>query len=129
MLCLRFLKRNSVPRSIYNRPQYIGGEAWEMTKKRSSGGRSKGGKGRSGMVQCSYCGAQVPRDKAKRQTRYTSLVDSRILKELRDQGASVNRTKTTKYLCISCAVHRGVVNIRAKDERRHVPRRRRPRRN
>jgi len=98
----------------------------KMTKKRSSGGRSKGGKGRSGMVQCSYCGAQVPRDKAKRQTRYTSLVDSRILKELKDQGASINRTKTTKYLCISCAVHRGVVNIRSKEERKYTPRRRRP---
>jgi len=98
-----------------------------MPKKRSSGGRSKGGKGRSGMVQCSYCGAQVPRDKAKRTTRYTSLVDSRVMKELKDQGASINRTKTTKYLCISCAVHRGVVNIRAKEDRRFVPRRRRPR--
>jgi len=100
----------------------------ELTKKRRSGGRSKGGKGRSGMVQCSYCGAQVPRDKAKRQTKYTSLVDSRILKELRDQGASINRTKTTKYMCISCAVHRGNVKIRSKDDRKYVPRRRRPKR-
>ncbi len=98
-----------------------------MPKKRSSGGRSKGGKGRSGTVQCSYCGAQVPRDKAKRTTKYTSLVDSKILKELQDQGATINRTKTTKYLCISCAIHRGVVNIRAKEDRRFVPRRRRPR--
>ena len=98
-----------------------------MPKKRSSRGRSKGGKGRSGTVQCSYCGAQVPRDKAKRTTKYTSLVDSKILKELQDQGASINRTKTIKYLCISCAVHRGVVNIRAKEDRRFVPRRRRPR--
>jgi len=98
-----------------------------MTKKRSSGGRSKGGKGRSGMVQCSYCGAQVPRDKAKRTTRYTSLVDSRVVKELRDQGSRISRSKTTKYLCISCAVHRGVVNIRAKKERKYVPRRRRQR--
>jgi small subunit ribosomal protein S26e len=81
------------------------------------------------MVQCSYCGAQVPRDKAKRTTRYTSLVDSRILKELRDQGASISRSRTTKYLCISCAVHRGVVNIRSKDSRKFVPKRRRPRRN
>ena len=97
-----------------------------MTKKRSSGGRSKGGKGSSGLVQCSYCGAQVPRDKAKRQTKYTSLVDSKILKELQAQGATVNRTKTTKYLCISCAVHRGVVNIRSKEDRKYVPRRRRP---
>jgi len=98
-----------------------------MPKKRSSGGRSKGGKGRSGTVQCSYCGAQVPRDKAKRTTKYTSLVDSKILKELKDQGATINRTKTTKYLCISCAIHRGVVSIRAKEDRRIIPRRRRPR--
>jgi small subunit ribosomal protein S26e len=100
-----------------------------MPKKRSSGGRSKGGKGRSGMVQCSYCGAQVPRDKAKRTTKYTSLVDSRDLKDLRAQGANISRSKVTKYLCISCAVHRGVVNIRSKETRKIVPRRRRPRRN
>jgi len=53
-----------------------------MTKKRRSGGRSKGSKGGSGTVQCSLCGAQVPRDKAKRVTKYTSLVDRRLMKEL-----------------------------------------------
>ncbi|MGD2201316.1 MAG: 30S ribosomal protein S26e [Candidatus Bathyarchaeota archaeon] len=99
-----------------------------MPKKRSSGGRSKGGKGRSGTVQCSLCGAQVPRDKAKRVTKYTSLVDSRLLKELRDQGAQVARYKATKWYCISCAVHRGVVKVRGKDERKTAPRRRRRRR-
>ncbi|RLI09098.1 30S ribosomal protein S26e [Candidatus Bathyarchaeota archaeon] len=96
-----------------------------MPKKRSSGGRSKGGKGRSGMVQCSYCGALVPRDKAKRVTRWTSLVDSRLLKELQQQGARISRERTTKYLCISCAVHRGVVKVRGKEERKSRPRRRR----
>ena len=98
-----------------------------MPKKRSSGGRSKGGKGRAGMVQCSFCGAQVPKDKAKRTTRYTSLVDSRLLKELKDQGAQIARYRTTKYLCVSCAVHRGVVKVRSKDERKTVQRRRRRR--
>jgi len=91
-----------------------------MPKKRSSGGRSKGGKGRSGTVQCSFCGAQVPKDKAKRTTRYTSLVDSRLLKELQQQGAQIARYRTTKYLCISCAVKRGVVKIRSKVERKTV---------
>jgi small subunit ribosomal protein S26e len=80
------------------------------------------------MVQCSFCGAQVPRDKAKRTTRYTSLVDSRLLKELRNQGAKISRNKTTKYHCISCAVHRGVVKIRSKENRKYIPRRRRIRR-
>ncbi len=88
-----------------------------MPKKRISRGRSKGSKGHSSMVQCSYCGAQVPRDKAKKQTRWTSLVDSRLLKELQQQGATVSRERTLKYLCISCAVHRGVVKVRGKDER------------
>jgi len=77
------------------------------------------------MVQCSYCGALVPRDKAKRVTRWTSLVDSRLLKELQQQGARISRERTTKYLCISCAVHRGVVKVRGKEERKSRPRRRR----
>jgi small subunit ribosomal protein S26e len=98
-----------------------------LTKKRSSGGHSGGNKGSSGLVQCSICGAQVPRDKAKRQTRYTSLVDSRLLKELQNQGSTIQRTKVTKYYCISCAVHRGVVKVRGKDERKFVPKRRRTR--
>ena len=96
-----------------------------MPKKRKSGGRSKGGQGRSGRVQCSYCGAQVPRDKAKKITRYTSLVDRRLLKELRNQGAQIARYQTTKYLCISCAVHRGVVKVRRKVERKTRIKRRR----
>ncbi|MBN1683640.1 30S ribosomal protein S26e [Candidatus Bathyarchaeota archaeon] len=96
-----------------------------MTKKRSSGGRNKGDKGSSGTVQCSICGALVPRDKAKRQTRYTSLIDSRLLKELQQQGSTIQRTKVTKYFCISCAVHRGVVKVRGKEERKFTPRRRR----
>ena len=89
-----------------------------MPKKRSSRGRSKGDKGHQGMVQCSYCNALVPRDKAKKVTRWTSLVDSRLLKELVQQGAQISRERTTKYLCISCAVHRGVVKVRAKEDRR-----------
>lgn len=95
-----------------------------MPKKRKSGGRSKGSKGRPGLVQCSYCGALVPKDKAKKITRWTSLVDSRLLKELQQQGAQITRARTTKNLCISCAVHRGVVKVRGKQERKSRPRRR-----
>jgi small subunit ribosomal protein S26e len=98
-----------------------------MPKKRKSGGRSKGGQGRSGTVQCTLCGAQVPRDKAKRVTRYKSLVDRRLMKELTEQGASVSRYKTTEYYCVSCAVHRGVVKVRGKDERKSGPIKRRRR--
>jgi small subunit ribosomal protein S26e len=96
-----------------------------MPVKRKSRGRSKGGKGRSGQVQCSGCGQLVPRDKAKKVSRRVSIVDPRMAKELRQKGTYLPSRRTTKYYCVSCAVHRGVVKVRAKDKRRHRPRRRR----
>jgi small subunit ribosomal protein S26e len=52
------------------------------------------------------------------------LVDRRLLKELQNQGARIARTKRVQYLCISCAVHRGVVKVRSKVDRRSSPNRR-----
>lgn len=95
-----------------------------MPKKRSSGGRSKGGKGRSDYVQCSYCGANVPRDKAKKITTWPSYLDPQMRKELRDKGTRISMPRIVKYLCISCAVHRGVVKVRAKDDRKSRRKRR-----
>ena len=89
-----------------------------MPVKRKSRGRAKGSKGKGALVQCCGCGQQVPRDKAKRVSRRVSLVDSRLYKELRQKGTYIaSRTETT-YYCISCAVHRGVVKVRSKNERR-----------
>ncbi|MFH0897542.1 MAG: 30S ribosomal protein S26e [Candidatus Bathyarchaeota archaeon] len=88
-----------------------------MPKKRKSRGRAKGGKGHSGVVQCSKCGGLVPRDKAKKVSSYVSMVDSTLARELRSQGTYIARTKVEKWLCISCAVHRGMVKVRAKVER------------
>jgi len=93
--------------------------------KRKSRGRSKGDKGRSALVQCSMCGELVPRDKAKKESRRVSMVDPILYKELRQKGAYITSTQQTKYYCVSCAVHRGVVKVRARDERRLVPTRRR----
>ena len=89
-----------------------------MPKKRKSSGRSKGGKGRSDRVQCTNCGNMVPRDKAKRSSRYVSLVDHMLAKELRNQGAQIARQKVVNYYCVSCAVHFKVVRVRSKDSRR-----------
>jgi len=89
-----------------------------MPKKRSSRGRSKGGKGREDYVQCSFCGALVPRDKAKKISTWPSYLDPQMRKELRQKGTVISTAKAVKYLCISCAVHRGVVKVRAKEERR-----------
>jgi len=90
-----------------------------MGKKRKSGGRSKGKKGRSSKVQCRGCGRMVPRDKAKKKSRYSSLVDPVLGRELRQRGSYIPREKRTEYFCISCAVHRGYTAIRAKSERKN----------
>jgi len=93
--------------------------------KRKSRGRSKGGKGRGALVQCSACGAQVPIDKAKKISRPVTLVDPTLARELRQRGAYIPSHFQTKYYCVSCAVHRGVVKVRARDERRQPWRRHR----
>ena len=88
-----------------------------MPKKRKSRGRSKGDKGRSDLVQCSRCGALVPRDKAKKVTVRRSLVDPALAKELRAAGAYISSPVTVKYYCISCSIHYGLIRIRPKEER------------
>lgn len=99
-----------------------------MPVKRKSRGRSKGSKGKGALVQCQGCGQQVPRDKAKRVSRRISLVDSLLYKELRQKGTYIASSTETRYYCVSCAVHRGVVKVRSKNERRQGSRPRRGRR-
>ncbi|HML02039.1 MAG TPA: 30S ribosomal protein S26e [Candidatus Bathyarchaeia archaeon] len=89
-----------------------------MPVKRKSRGRSKGSKGKSALVQCLGCGTLVPRDKAKKVSHRVSLVDYSLAKELRQKGAYIASPVETKYYCVSCAVHRGIVKVRARDERR-----------
>jgi small subunit ribosomal protein S26e len=89
-----------------------------MAKKRKNRGRAKGGKGRSDLVHCSNCGHLIPRDKAKKVTTTLSLVEPTLAKELRAAGAYIAAPKTIKYYCVSCAVHYGLVKVRAKEERR-----------
>jgi len=76
------------------------------------------------LVQCNSCGELVPRDKAKRVSRRVSMVDYALAKELRQKGAYIAAPVETKYYCVSCAVHRGVVKVRAKDERKRRRRKR-----
>ncbi|RLF93013.1 30S ribosomal protein S26e [Thermococci archaeon] len=92
-----------------------------MPVKRKSRGRSKGGKGRSDVVQCSICGHLVPRDKAKKVTRRVSVVDPSLAKELRQKGAWISSRVETRYYCISCAVYHGIVKIRSYEERKKTP--------
>lgn len=68
-------------------------------------------------MQCDICGGLVPKDKAKRVTTYISPVDATLARELRSKGTYIMRTKVEKNYCVSCAVHRGLVKVRAKAER------------
>jgi small subunit ribosomal protein S26e len=90
-----------------------------LTKKRKSRGRSKGGKGSGSIVHCSNCGASVPRDKAKKVTTRMSLVEPTLARELRQAGAYIAAPTQVRYYCVSCAVHYGIVKVRAKTERRN----------
>lgn len=91
-----------------------------MPKKRKSRGRHKGGKGKEDIVQCDECGALLPRSKAVRITKPVTPVDPQLAKELRDKGAVIPQYTVTKYLCLRCAIHRGVIKIRPEDERKKV---------
>lgn len=90
-----------------------------MGVKRKNRGRrkGKGKKGRESYVYCSNCGARIPRDKAIRVVKWSSLVDPQLEKELKKQGAVVLRKPIVKYYCVSCAVHFGVVKIGGYSER------------
>ena len=90
-----------------------------MPKKRTSRGRTKGGKGSSGTVHCSQCGAMVPRDKAKKITGRITLVEPQLAKELKAQGAYIAPSTDVKFYYVSCAVHRGIVKVRSENDRRN----------
>jgi small subunit ribosomal protein S26e len=89
-----------------------------MTLKRASRGRKKGGKGSAGRIQCTNCGATVPRDKAKKVTSRLNLVEHSLAKELRAQGAYIASPRVLKWYCISCAIHFGILKIRSEASRR-----------
>ena len=89
-----------------------------MPVKRKSRGRTKGGKGKGALVQCCQCGGLVPQDKAKKVSRRVSLIEPVLARELRQKGAYLPSRVDTRYYCVSCAVHRGVVKVRARGDRK-----------
>ena len=89
-----------------------------MPSKRASRGRKKGGKGSSGVVQCTNCGQTVPKDKAKNVTARLNLVEHQLAKELRAQGTYIASPRILKWYCISCAIHFKILKIRSASKRR-----------
>ena len=103
--------------------QYTQDYKWDecpkyMPLKRASRGRKKGGKGSSGVVQCTNCGQTVPKDKAKKVTSRLSLVEHQLAKELRAQGTYISSPTVLKWYCISCAIHFKILKIRSSAKRR-----------
>ena len=98
---------------------YIWGKiSHSMPLKRASRGRTKGGKGSSGTVQCINCGQTVPKDKAKKVTSRLNLVEHTLAKELRATGTYIASPTVLKWYCISCAIHFKILKIRSSDSRR-----------
>lgn len=89
-----------------------------MPKKRENRGRRKGDKGHVGYIFCDNCGARVPEDKAICTTRMYSPVEPALAQELEKKGAIITRYPVTKCYCVNCAVHFGIVKIRAENERK-----------
>lgn len=90
-----------------------------MVKKRKNRGRTKGrGSGRATVVSCSNCGARIPRDKAKKQTRMYYPVERTLAKELEKNGAIIQGQRMVKYYCVSCAIHYRIVKIGGQSERK-----------
>lgn len=91
-----------------------------MPFKRKSRGRAKGAKGLEARVQCDNCGRWVPRSKVQKVTRRVGLIRGELARELKQQGAYIPESFSTKKLCVSCAIHYGVLKVRAAEERRPV---------
>ena len=89
-----------------------------MPKKRQNRGRHKGSKGHVDTVQCDNCGRIIPKDKAIAVTRWYSPVDPQLARELEKKGAIILKYPVTKYYCVSCAIHYGIVKVRPEEERK-----------
>ncbi|MBD3206035.1 30S ribosomal protein S26e [Candidatus Bathyarchaeota archaeon] len=79
-------------------------------KKLSSGiTRKKGQSGRTRSVECTMCGAMVPRDKAISKTRRSLPLDRNTRRLLKEAGARIHSSSHRVYYCVSCAKHRKYV--------------------
>ncbi|MGD2200931.1 MAG: 30S ribosomal protein S26e [Candidatus Bathyarchaeota archaeon] len=71
--------------------------------------RRKGKSGRAVSVECSMCGAKVPRDKAIEKQRRSLPLDRNTRRLLREKGAKLHTSQNIVYYCVSCAKHRKYV--------------------
>jgi len=101
-----------------------------MPVKRRNHGRRKINGGAGCNVQCTQCGAIVPKDKAISRSTNNPVVEAASMDDLR--VATIYETPevptffNTENHCVSCACHLKIVKVRSKEDRkiRFVPRQR-----
>lgn len=93
-----------------------------MPQKRRNCGRAKMNAGRKQTVNCMNCGKMIPRDKAIKRFMTKNMVDSSSAKDVMDASIYKEYELPKEYqkcfYCVSCAVHRRVVRVRAHNLRR-----------
>merc|ERR1719206_376100 len=93
-----------------------------MPKKRKNGGKCRHNRGACKPVRCDISGALVPKDKAVIKYLRRNIVHVNGQKDLKDasyyERYIIPKVYYKSYTCISSAVHRRLVQGRAKKDRK-----------
>eukprot|EP00037_Helgoeca_nana_P038118 m.19041 g.19041 ORF g.19041 m.19041 type:complete len:140 (+) comp9819_c0_seq1:92-511(+) len=104
-----------------------------MPVKRRNHGRSRHGRHKTNLVDCSHCNCKPPKDKAISRYISRNIADASSLRDLQEASVYTEyvlpKIYRKNYYCVSCAVHSRVVRGRSREDRRNrapPPRFRRP---
>ena len=93
-----------------------------MPKKRRNQGRNKCNRGHVKPIVCVNCGRLCPKDKAVKRFTIRDIVDASSKRDLEAARAFEEYLVPKLYVkmqyCIGCAIHRRVVKVRSREDRR-----------
>jgi small subunit ribosomal protein S26e len=94
-----------------------------MPKKRRNQGRNKYNRGHVKPIVCVNCGRLCPKDKAVKRFTIRDIVDASSKTDLEENRAFEEYVVPKLYLkfqyCVGCAIHRRVVKVRSREDRRN----------